>query len=72
MINTVKKEKIGYDAVEIYSTYQNNQKNYIMVVETQDKSTYRINIYEGYGDASKKSTTEASNANGESNQNAQN
>lgn len=81
MINSATKSKIGYDAMEIYSSYQNNKKNYIMKIETQDKAVYRINIYEAYGeqvrssDSTKSNTKESSTSSVESsnkNENVQN
>ena len=43
------KERVGYDALEIYSTYENNERSYYMKVQAVDGSTHRINIYQAYG-----------------------
>ena len=43
-----KAQKIGYDATEIYATYQNNEREYIMKIVASDGSIYSINVYDAY------------------------
>ncbi|MBQ3409201.1 MAG: WG repeat-containing protein [Clostridia bacterium] len=78
LINADKKDKIGYDSSEIYSTYLNNEKAYTMKVTAADGTTYRLNIYDAFSEPAKQTkktnlitsvdtTSEKDNTEGESN-----
>lgn len=62
IINAETKQKIGFDAAEIYSTYINNEREYIMKVVAIDGSTHRINIYDAYLEPARTNKTNATSA----------
>lgn len=54
IINVDTKQKIGYDSSDIYATYIDNEKEYVMKVTADDGTIYRINIYDVYSEPSRK------------------
>ena len=75
LINAETKQKIGFDATEIYSTYINNEREYIMKIVATDGSTHRINIYDAYSEPArtkKANATSASESSGNNNTNNNN
>ena len=62
LVNAETKQKIGFDAAEIYSTTINNEREYIMKIVATDGSTHRINIYDAYSEPSRAKKTNATSA----------
>lgn len=56
------KQKIGLDATEIYSTFINNEREYIMKIQASDGSTHRINIYDAYSEPARAKKTNSTSA----------
>ena len=72
IINAETKQKIGLDAAEIYSTYINNEREYIIKIIASDGTPHRINIYDAYSNpprAKKVNATTSSEAEANNNNN---
>lgn len=57
IINPSNSAKIGPDASEIYSVYQNNKKEYYMKVVYNETSSITLNIYNQFGTSKSNTTT---------------
>lgn len=57
VINAQTCTKIGLDATEIYSSYENDKKSYFMKVENEFGTALRINIYDQFGKKVKDATS---------------
>lgn len=69
LIDVASKEKIGFDALEIYSVIDNNKNVYYMKVEAADQSIHKLDIYRSYGSQTQ---TNSNTLNQENSQNTNN
>lgn len=56
VINVQTGAKIGLDAKEIYSSYENDKKCYYMKIESESGAALRVNIYDQFGKKVKEAT----------------
>lgn len=57
VINVQTGAKIGLDAKEIYSSYENDKKGYYMKIESESGAALRVNIYDQFGKKVKEATS---------------
>ena len=69
LVNAETKQKIGFDAEEIYSTTINNEREYVMKIVATDGSTHRINIYDAYMEPARANKVNATSGTGNNNTN---
>ena len=62
IIDAQTKQKIGLDATEIYSTYINNEREYIIKIIASDGTPHRINVYDAYSKPPRTKKTNATTA----------
>ena len=63
LIGAESKQKIGFDSTEIYATYINNEREYVMKIQAADGSIHRINIYDAYSEPARTKTPNTTNNN---------
>ena len=70
IINAQTRAKIGLDAVEVYSSYENNERKYYMKIANENGATMRVNVYDQFGKKTKEATS-TDIVNATNNENAQ-